>query len=200
MALIALPVGKSADNIIVKTGKLILILVFLTPLLGGQDADQPGEEIFEPVQGVYRDLYLGMGLEEAKDALLKDSYFAYRGEAEVTMFNNPNENIIDSRGTGFIDRAWLQFREGKLFIILLEMDREYIDYFTIYSRLVGKYGEPDDMNPQSAAWHSEDTILSLEYPLTVKYLDRVSFEASLEESRVRDSFRETSRKEFAEEF
>ncbi len=176
------------------------VFLLLISFLGAQETGAPEEGSFDPVEGVYRDLYLGMGLEEAKEALLKDSYFAYRGEAEVTMFNNPNENIIDSRGTGFIDRAWLQFREDKLFIIILEMDREYIDYFTIYSRLVKKYGEPDDMNPQFAAWYSDDTILSLEYPLTVKYLDRVSFEASLDESRVRDSFRETSRKEFAEEF
>ncbi|MDC7221895.1 MAG: hypothetical protein PQJ59_18335 [Spirochaetales bacterium] len=192
--------------------KLIFFMLILScPILlsaqeapFGSGAEETGseetEKLYEPVRGRYRELYLGMGLEETKDALLADNYFAYRGDVEVTMFNNPNENIIDSRGTGFIERAWFQFREEKLFIIELEMSRERIDYFTIYSRLHDKYGEPDDMTPQYAAWYSEDTILSLEYPLTVKYLDRVSFEASLEESRVRDSYRETSRKEFAEEF
>jgi hypothetical protein len=174
-----------------------LPLLFLFPQEDSTDSTSPKEET---VQGQYRELSLGMSLDETKEALLKDSYFVYRGEEEVTMFNNPNENIIDCRGGGFIERAWFQFRDDKLFIIELEMNKEKIDYFTIYSQLAGKYGEPDDMTPQYAAWESEDTILSLEYPLTVKYLDRISFEASLDESRVRDSFRESSRKDFAEEF
>ncbi len=180
---------------------LSLFLILLSPLSSQEGESPPAEEgSYETVRGEYRSLTLGMGVEEAKDALKSDSYFAYRGDVDVTMFNNPNENIIDCRGTGFIDRAWLQFREGKLFIIVLQMDPQRIDYFTIYSQLTGKYGEPADMTPQYAAWYSEDTILSLEYPLTVKYLDRISFEASLEESRVRESFRETSRKDFAGEF
>ncbi|MDC7224015.1 MAG: hypothetical protein PQJ60_09765 [Spirochaetales bacterium] len=191
---------RFADNIRVKK-YLFFILIFMAfSFLFAQESPSSGEEDFQTVQGTYRELFLGMGLEETKEALRADNYFAYRGEVEVTMFNNPNENIIDCRGTGFIERAWFQFREGKLFIIELEMSRERIDYFTLYSQLNDKYGEPDEMNPQYAAWHSEDTILSLEYPLTIKYLDRVSFEASLEESRVRESYRETSREEFAEEF
>jgi hypothetical protein len=194
MAVNPLSPAQEADNRRMRPILFFLLISFFSPFLAAQD------NTFETVRGQYRSLSLGMSLDAAKEALKKDSYFAYRGEADVTMYNNPNENIIDCRGTGFIARAWLQFREGNLFIIELEMDPQKIDYFTIYSQLTGKYGEPGDMTPQYASWASEDTVLSLEYPLTVKYLDRVSFEASLDESRVRDSYRETSRSEFAQEF
>jgi hypothetical protein len=156
--------------------------------------------VIATVTGQYRDLSLGMTMEEVKEILKKDNYFDYRGEVDVTMFNNPNENIIDCRGSGFIERAWFQFRDEKLFIMELELDRQKIDYYTVYGQLEKKYGSPSGMTPQFATWSGEEVDISLEYPLTIKYLDRIVFDAFLDESQVNETFREKSRQSFVEEF
>lgn len=177
---------------------LLLFLISLAPLTA-QEAEERTTS-FSPVTGRYRELMLGMTLEEVKEILKEDSYFVYRGDADVTMFNNPSENVIDCRGSGFIDRAWFQFSDDRLFVMELELDRLMIDYFTLYAQLESKYGEPQAMTPQFATWEGEGVSLSLEYPLTVKYLDRDVFDAMVGESRVEETYREKSRQKFAEEF
>ena len=187
----------SADYNSVKYSLLCLFIFFSLNLLSAQDTS-----LFDyaEVTGQYRSLFLGMNMEDVKEALSTDNYFDYRGEVDVTMFNDPNENIIDCRGSGFITRAWFQFRDDKLFVMELELDRMKIDYFTVYGQLSKKYGEPDDMTPQYATWSGDGVELSLEYPLTIKYLDRSVFDASLENNQINKTYRERTRQDFVEEF
>lgn len=183
-----------------KTITLFLFFFFFSLLLGSQETETSGRGDFSSVTGSYRGIYLGMGIEDVKAALLEDNYFDYRGDVDVTMFNNPNENIIDCRGYSFIQRAWFQFRDEKLFIMEFQLDRQKIDYFTVYGQLAKKYGDPKDLTPQWAKWVSVEVELSLEYPLTVKYLDKGVFNSIIDESNVDETYRETSRKAFVEDF
>jgi hypothetical protein len=62
------------------------------------------------------------------------------------------------------------------------------------------YGEPDLFSPSRAVWESEAVRLSVEKPLTVKYVDRETFEGLVEAGEMERSQRELSREEFLEQF
>ncbi len=148
----------------------------------------------------YRGIELGMAPDEVKDLLAADSWFAYRGEPDVSMLERPRASLIDAGGSLFIDRGIFQFEEDALAAIFLELDPSTIDWFTVYTSLEEKYGSPTEMNPVKAWWEDGNTRLALERPLTVKYLDLAVFEAAVSDKEDRRAWRETAREEFLDEF
>jgi len=148
----------------------------------------------------YHGITLGMAPDEVKDLLLQDSWFNYRGEADVSLLERPRASLIDAGGSLFINRGLFQFENGSLSAILLELNPETIDWFTVYTTLEERYGSPADLNPQKAWWEDGKTRLALERPLTVKYLDLGVFESSQAESSDRAAWRARARDEFLDEF
>jgi hypothetical protein len=141
-----------------------------------------------------------MSPDEVKALLTDDPWFAYRGEADVSLLERPRSSLIDAGGSLFIARGLFQFEEDALSAIMLELNPETVDWFTVYTTLEERYGTPVEMNPSKAWWEDGSTRLALERPLTVKYLDLAVFDAFQESGVDRKAWREQARETFLDEF
>jgi hypothetical protein len=142
---------------------------------------------------------LGMTLEAAKSALEDDPFFDYRGDPDVSFAPMRQVPVITTAGRTFVARGLFQFTDNELTIITLELNREQLDYFSVYESLVAQYGEPVSLDPRTAIWEDELTRLRLERPLVVKYLDRASFQDEVRAGEMQESLDAVARDRFLEE-
>lgn len=143
---------------------------------------------------------LGMGVDAVKERLGEDPNFIYRGDPDVTLTPARQQELIEVEGTLFVERAFFQFEDEELYIIILQLNRRRLDYFTMYTDLEGKYGEPAVFEPSQVVWESDAVRMSLEKPLTVKYVARAVFEELVAAGEMERSQRDISREEFLEQF
>jgi hypothetical protein len=148
----------------------------------------------------FRGLELGMDIAAVKKLLLADALFNYRGEPDVMFTPDRKETIIECSGNSYIKRAYFQFNENKLFIITIMLNPVTLDYFTMFSRLSKKYGQPASLNPDEAIWLFPEARLSLEKPLQVKYIAAKVFEKLLEAGKAETKVEDVARDKFLEEF
>ena len=141
-----------------------------------------------------------MDIEAVKTELLADSIFGYRGERDVSLLPTQNRSLIETVGSSYIRRSWLQFHEDKLYTMTFALDTAKVDYYSMYSAFVSKYGEPVTLDPKKAVWDDGHVTLSLERPLTVKYIDVEVFKKLLEESGSEKAASDISRESFINEF
>lgn len=150
----------------------------------------------------YDAVTLGMSVDEVKEALKKTGVFGYRGERDVSLSPSDGQVLIETDATyapySFFSRCWFQFSEGRLYIITLNLNPEKIDHYSIFSRLCEKYGNPQEISPTKSQWNDSSVFMSLERPLTLKYIDRAAFEKKQFDSNVEKTVREQSRDEFLE--
>jgi len=168
----------------------------------GQPIPQPGTPIptsVQPPRG-FRSIQLGMELERVKQLLIDDPLFDYRGDPDISFLPLPPQTLIETSGSSFIRRAYFQFDQDLLYIIILSMDPDRLDYYTLYSTLSEKYGQPTRLDPTAAVWQFEGLRLSLERPLNVKYIDSTVFEALKEEGQVQQDLWEISKDNFLQQF
>ena len=167
----------------------------------GTPADRPGLQpgAVQPPWG-FRSIQLGMELEEVKQLLIDDPLFDYRGDPDISFLPLPPQTLIETSGSSFIRRAYFQFDEDLLYIIILSMDPDRLDYYTLYSTLSEKYGPPTRLDPTEAVWQFERLRMSLERPLNVKYIDSAVFEALKEEGQVQQDLWEISKDNFLKQF
>ncbi|MCX7655498.1 MAG: hypothetical protein N2Z76_03120 [Treponemataceae bacterium] len=149
-----------------------------------------------PVPNRFRAYYLGMSLEELKKALAVDDLFLFRGDRDVSLLPIREQSLIETTGLSFIRRAFFQLREGKLFVMSFSLNLDKIDHYSVFTNLTQKYGEPDTLNPHEAVWVRGNVRLSLERPLTIKYIDLTVFNTIIEESKVGASREARLREEF----
>lgn len=148
----------------------------------------------------FRGIDLGMDLETVKDKLLEDPFFDYRGEPDVSFLPQTRESLIECAGLSYISRAYFQFNEKKLYIMILVLDEKKIDHYSLFTTLTEKYGSFSTLSPAKVVWETEEILFSLERPLTVKYLDREVFESLKEEGKAEENLRSVTRSRFLEEF
>lgn len=170
---------------------------FLVPLLVVAVSSAAQEN---PLPLGFVDYRLGMSLEEVKRLLQQDGNFRYRGDPDVTFLLRPNTHLIDAEGAFFIRRGFFQFREDRLIILTLELNPQRIDYFSVFTALRRKYGEPTRLDPQGAFWEGEEVVLSLERPLSVKYQDRRTMEQLRQAARTTQTIQALTRERFLEQF
>ncbi len=170
------------------------------PGMLGTAADQPAvQPAVQPPRG-FRSIQLGMELERVKQLLIDDPLFDYRGDPDISFLPLPPQTLIETTGSSFIRRAYFQFDQDLLYIIILSMDPDRLDYYTLYATLMGKYGQPTRLDPTEAVWQFEGLRLSLERPLNVKYIDSTVFEALKEEGQVQEDLWEISKDNFLQQF
>jgi hypothetical protein len=186
----------------------MIFLVFVFPLwpqntmegILPADAGQsliPGSE---ELPRSFRNLRLGMNLEELKEALIDDELFEFRGDRDVSFLPAKEENLVETTGLSFIRRAFFQLREEAVFIMAFTLDSRRIDHYSVFTSLVKKYGEPVSLNPREAVWENDETRVSLERPLTVKYIDMEVFKAIINEAQTEESAEVFRRQGFLNEF
>lgn len=148
----------------------------------------------------YSGAKLGMSIDSLKDALKKDHQFGYRGDRDVSLSPSDGQYLIETDGSqygfSFLGRCWFQFADEKLYIITLNLDRTKIDHYSVFSKLCEKYGNPNELSPQKSVWQDGDVIMSLEKPLTLKYVDAKAFESKKKSSNVQQTAAENARDDF----
>lgn len=170
----------------------ILLLIIITYITA--------QESLSEVPDRFGEIVLGMSMEGAKKEIAADGNFNYRGNHDLSILRRPNESLIECRGYDFIDRAFFQFKDDKLYSITILFNRELLDHFSIFTTLSGKYGNPQYLNPEKSVWESEYTSLVLERPLQIKYLDKKIFEGIIGDTDISQSLSELSREQFLEQF
>lgn len=151
----------------------------------------------------YGSIKLGMSLEETKEALRKNSDFGYHGDRDVSLLPGENRVLIETNteymlGSKFLTRCWFQFYEEKLYTIIINVNPEKMDHYSMFTTLCDKYGNPDSLSPQKSVWKNDDITMSLEKPLTLKYVDNKVFEELQDKAIVQPGPTEMTREMFLE--
>lgn len=123
----------------------------------------------------YGGVTLGMGFEETKEALIKNREFGYNGPRDVSLLPGENRALIETDAVrhhvySFLDRCFFQFADEKLEVITINLNRDRIDHYSVFYTLCQKYGKPISLSPQKSVWKDGSVIMSLERPLTLKYV------------------------------
>ena len=152
----------------------------------------------------YKNIMLGMSLEETKENLVKDPDFGYHGDRDVSLIPNSSKTLIETdaaRGLGskFLTRCWFQFSFNELYIITININPDKMDYYSMFTTLTKKYGEPTSFSPQAATWKDDEVTMSLEKPLTLKYIDNKRFSETQNYSNIQASPTEVTREMFLED-
>lgn len=167
----------------------------------GDDAEMEAlDEPPPPMPRQFRELALGMSLDDLRDALVRDGLFNFRGERDVSFLPVRQEALVETTGSSFIRRAHFQLFEGEVFIMSFTLDPRLVDHYSVFTALVNRYGQPLTLNPTEAVWEDDYTVVSIERPLTVKYIDRAVFDRLREEARTQEAWETLLREEFLAEF
>ena len=153
----------------------------------------------------YGDVHLGMSLKEAKEQLLKNADFGYSGDRDVSLLPGDAKVLIETnatggRGSSYLTQCWFQFYNEQLYIITININTNKIDYYTMFTTLCKKYGEPDTLDPQKAVWKGKEITMQLEKPLAVKYIDNETFDMLKNAATVEQSYEEKNAQMFLEDF
>ena len=84
--------------------------------------------------------------------------------------------------------------------LIYNMQSEKTDYYSLFTTLSNKYGEPKSLNPTKATWENDEITLTLEKPLSVKYIDNETFDMLKNSSLIEKSFEEKNIQDFLSEF
>lgn len=147
---------------------------------------------------------LGMKLDDAKNALKANSDFGYAGDRDVSLLPGDNRVLIETdsynmQHHGFLTRCWFQFYEESLYSIIINFNPERLDHYSLYTTLVKKYGEPKEFSPERSVWKDDSVTMSLERPLSIKYIDNTVSEQLAQQSLVQKNGYEITRERFLEE-
>ena len=128
----------------------------------------------------------------------ESAQFIYE-QTEYSRLPNSDLQLIQVAGREYIAAAHFQLSGDAVVAIVLDLNEERIDHYTIYTHLVSKYGEPQQFGPRMARWESDGASLILERPLTIKYLDQTYFDRLLNISNELDSAQQSSRARFLDD-
>ena len=148
----------------------------------------------------FRQLSLGMSLDDLKANLLSDSYFNFRGDRDVSFLPVREQSLVETTGSSFIRRAFFQLRDAQVFIMAFTLNTAIVDHYSVFMQFVEKYGEPSYLDPRTAIWETDETRIAIERPLTVKYIDKAVFNDIVSESGLIESGQVRMRQEFLNEF
>ncbi len=144
----------------------------------------------------FRGVELGMDRDSVIAALKKESLFLYRGPEDVSLLPSPNQSLIDVAGTSFVKHGYFQFLDNKLWVMILVLNPDKIDHYSVYTDLVAKYGEPNSLDPKESRWEDSSVRMALERPLTLRYMDMPVYSKLREGSEAQASAVEIDRQSF----
>ena len=144
----------------------------------------------------FRGVELGMDRDSVIAALKKDPIFDYRGPEDLSLLPSPNQSLIEVAGLSFVTRGYFQFYEGKLWVMILVLNPDKVDHYSVYTSLVGKYGEPVALDPKESRWEDKTTRMALERPLSLRYMDMTVYGKLREGAGAKASAQELDRQGF----
>ena len=143
---------------------VLAAITCLTPPIFAQAAPPAAQ----PLPVGFRGITLGMGMDQVKQLLKAEPLVRYRGDPDVSFLPQTSQYLIECEGNSYLKRAYFQFADSRLFIMILVLDTRTLDHFSLFSALSAKYGQPASLSPQEVVWQSGPVRFSLERPLTVK--------------------------------
>lgn len=151
----------------------------------------------------YAKIKLGMSVDEVKQLLQQDASFGYHGDRDVSLLPGENRILIETDALAghvlsFLDRCWFQFYQDKLYIITINLNRDKIDHYSVFTTLCQKYGDPTSLTPEKSIWENDNISMSLERPLALKYVDKKTFNSLLNNSNIEDAIPEITSQMFLE--
>ncbi|MDR0557538.1 MAG: hypothetical protein LBG43_06690 [Treponema sp.] len=170
------------------------------PQNGGNASAESAQNGVEPLPTSYREISLGMSLDDLKTALSKDALFGYRGDEDVSFIPSREETYLETVGASFIRRALFQTKADKVYAMTFTLNTSLVDHYSVFTALVKKYGEPSYLDPGQAIWEDESTRLSIERPLIIKYIDKAIFALIIDEAGARKNQEIRLREEFLSDF
>ena len=185
---------------------MLLLLILFSAVCGtpaaAQQAPAPAVQVaaVQPPPMQFRGISLGMGIDDVKAALKADPLFRYRGDPDVSFLPQSSQYLIECDGATYIRRAYFQFADSRLFIMILVLDPLSLDHYSLFSALSAKYGQPASLNPEETVWETNSVRFSLERPLTVKYVDNKTFAAILSKGGAQKDLEQLSRESFIGQF
>ncbi|HUX12671.1 MAG TPA: hypothetical protein VMW87_06560, partial [Spirochaetia bacterium] len=144
----------------------------------------------------FEDLLLGLPVDEVKKRLQNSPYFLYRGDPDVSLAPVDKQPIIETAGVRFVTSGIFQFHDDRLYTITISLNQKLVDFYSMFTSLSGKYGDPVSLSPAEVVWQNDQVRLSLEKPLTIKYIDLVVFDQIKAAGKAEKSLQELSREEF----
>lgn len=148
----------------------------------------------------YGGIELGMSVDETKKNLKANIEFGYHGDRDVSLLPGENRVLIETEAfpDTFLERCWFQFYKDRLYTITINLNREKMDHYSIFTTLCKKYGNPDSVSPEKSVWKSDEVVMSLERPLTLKYVDVKTFDELRSSANVSPAPVEITREMFLE--
>ena len=174
---------------------MLIFFITITPLFS-----QESQEAVKSLPMGFRGIIMGLSLEEAKKAIESDGYFDYRGDPDVSMLLTDNRAIIESSGKYYIKDGYFQFYNDTLYTITLVLDTRKIDYYTMFKTLTKKYGDYASLSPKQVLWENEKIRITLEKPLTIKYVGLGIFNKLIEDDTTKEAIEEELKRNFINEF
>ncbi|MGP1369131.1 MAG: hypothetical protein ACTTKX_07735 [Treponema sp.] len=155
----------------------------------------------QKVRHGYGGVELGMTIEQTKNKLKENSDFGYIGDRDVSLLPGENRTLIETdaisgHAFGFLERCWFQFYNDNLYIITININQDLMDHYSVFTALCKKYGDPVSLSPEKSVWKDENYSMSLERPLTLKYINQKVFDDLQNKSLVSPSGREITRDMF----
>ena len=144
--------------------------------------------------------FRGMGAEAVKAILKADDLLAYSGDEDVSLLPSGSGSVIDVPGDSFIKRATFQFLDDKLWAMVFTLDTLKIDHYSVFTAMSAKYGKPGKIDPKESVWEDGKIRVSIERPLTLKYLDLATLEGLNQKAGTEKAFREVLRDDFLKQF
>lgn len=163
-----------------------------------QTAD--GEEQYSTLPQGFQNIALGMDTETVQQALTENALFGYRGERDVSLSPDTQEQLIQTNGGtySYVRECWFQFKDGALFSMTINLNRDKLDFYSIFTTLCTKYGEPASLTPETCRWQNDAVIMALERPLTLKYTDAAVLADMQGETRAEETAAEQNLNSFLE--
>jgi hypothetical protein len=177
-----------------------LLLCFLLPLGFVHAQDEEAVEA-AALPRSFHNIFLGISLETLKSYLREDAAFNFREDRDVSLIPSaPEQTLVETQGSSFIRRAFFQLRTGEVFIMSFTLNTALVDYYSVFTTFVKRYGEPTSLSPREAVWETGDTRVSIERPLTVKYIDKNNFNAMVQSPSANGDRELLQRNEFLDGF
>jgi hypothetical protein len=196
--------GFFSDTITVKLFLVITSLFLFSLPAWAQSPDTAKADTTNGSSTALSREFFGISLKDSvtqvKDSLKGHPYFFYRGDPDVSFMPQTTQTVIDCEGRYYVKRGFFQFSEESLYIMTLYLNPERLDYFSMFTAMTKKYGRPVSLDPTGAVWRSGQTRLSLEKPLTFKYIDQETFDKIKSGGEAEKSFEDTSREKFLDSF
>jgi hypothetical protein len=175
---------------------LALAWIITASLAAPAAAQSPAPKPASALPPGFRGYEIGMALDRVKEVLKKDSLLSYAGDADVSLLPLDKGELIDVRGNSFITRASFQFKDGSLWAMTFTLDRSLVDHYSVFKTMTGKYGNPGKIDPAESVWDDGRIRVSIERPLTLKYIDVAAFENLKGKSGVEKAYKEIFRDDF----